>query len=145
MQSDEIPFTANPIDYTQASHDLHNQGFDDYALKSFRQGIKNWPENSIVLMALGNAEYSSGNYVDAIAAFKRELKLRVRNENAWNNLAYALAAKNCKTKAIKAISCANELSPDDANIQQSLLELQRMSATNDGACEAFRCPVNLND
>lgn len=142
VQPGAIPSTANPVDYTQASQDLHNHGFNDHALKSFRQGTVKWPENSIALMALANAEYSAGNFTHAIDAFKRELEHRVKNATAWNNLAYVLAAKNCKLEAIKAISCANALLPDDFNIQQSLLELQRMSISHEGGCETLHCPVN---
>lgn len=138
----EVPFTARPVNYTQASYDLQKSGHADYALKAFRQGAKKWPENSIVLMALGNAEFAADNYVNAIAAFKRELKFRKKNAAAWNNLAYSLAANNCKLAAIKAVNCASSLSPDDTNIQQSLLELQNTSVTNEGLCEEVHCPVD---
>jgi len=136
----KIPFTATPLNYTQACKDLQQSGFSAAALKAFRQGAIKWPGDSIVLMSLGNAEYAAGNYTQATVAFSRELDIRALNANAWNNLAYALAAKNCRTKAIKAIQCASRIAPDDVNIQKSLQEIQAMPVTNTGSCEITDCP-----
>ncbi len=124
VQPGEVPLTATPLNYTQAGQNLLQSGLTTEALKAFRQGAKKWPDNSIVLMALGNAEYSAGHYTQAATAFNREIELRALNASAWNNLAYALAANNCKAAALKAISCANRIKPDDVNIQKSMLEIK---------------------
>ncbi len=136
----QIPLTATPLNYTQASSELQQSGFTASALTAFRQGAKKWPGDSIVLMALGNAEYAAGNYTQATTAFNRELEIRALNASAWNNLAYALAAKNCTKEAIKAIHCANKIAPNDLNIQKSLLEIKAMPAANKGSCKIVGCP-----
>jgi len=138
----EIPFTANPIDYTQASQDLQSSGFPRQALKAFRAGAKRWPDNSITLMALGNSEYAAGNYDKALLAFYSELNQRKTNASAWNNLAYVLAAKNCKDQALQAVNCAMSLSPSDKNIEQSLLEIHQSSVSDTGSCENITCPTH---
>lgn len=137
----EIPFTANPVDYTQASQDLQSSGFPQQALKAFRAGVSRWPDNHITLMALGNSEYAAGNYDKALLAFNSELNQRKNNATAWNNLAYVLAAKNCKDQAIQAVNCAISLSPNDKNIQQSLLEIRQSSVSNTGSCVNINCPA----
>lgn len=136
----EIPLTANPVNYIQTSHDLALSGFEIKALKSFRQAAKRWPANSIVLMTLANTEFSAGNYDRAEQAFNRELNQRPDNVTAWNNLAYVLASKNCKTQAVEAIHCAALISPDDKNIQKSKNEILQMPAQNSGSCEKISCP-----
>lgn len=140
VEPGEIPLTANPVNYTQTSHDLQLSGFNKKALKAFRQGAKRWPDNSIVLMALGNTEFTAGNYDNAYQAFNSELNQRATNAVAWNNLAYVLTSKNCKKQALEAINCAASLSADDKNIQQSIKEIQQMSARSSGTCKILRCP-----
>lgn len=142
MQPGKIPSTANPVTYAQSCHDLQQAGLVDHALIAFRQGKNEWPDNSIALMALGNAEFSVGNFVHAIDAFQREIGIRPKNASAWNNLSYALAANNCKEQAFRAITCASRISPNDTNIQQSLLEIYQMPISNKGQCEDIICPVN---
>lgn len=135
-----IPFTATPLNYIQASKDLQQSGFAIAALQAFRQGATKWPEESIVLMALGNAEYAAGNYTQATVAFNRELAIRALNASAWNNLAYALAANNCKTEAILAIRCANKIAPNDTNIQKSFEEIKSIPVTDNRLCQIAKCP-----
>ena len=141
MTPGKIPYTANPLDYTQASHDLQQSGFEEQALKAFRQGAKRWPDDSIALIALGNAEFSAGNLADSTRAFEHELQQHTGNHLAWNNLAYVLAARNCKKEALKAVSCALRLSPEDPNIQQSMVEIEQMPESDSGACNEIHCPI----
>ena len=126
MPLGEIPFTANPYDYVQACYDLQKSKGIKQSLISLKSGAKKWPETSILLMALGNAEFSAGNYSKAITVYQRELTLRPKNATIWNNLAYAFAANHCKKQALKSIHRAKQLSPNDANIQQSLLEINHL-------------------
>lgn len=142
MPPGEIPFTANALDYTQSCHDLQKTRGMDHALDAFRQGEKKWPKQSIVLMALGNAEFSAGYYINAIAAYKREISFRPENAAVWNNLSYALAANNCKQQAVRAIHCARRISPNDTNIQHSYLEIEQSSATDEGQCNEIHCPID---
>jgi len=141
LQPGEIPFTAIPYLYTQASLELQKSGMTTNALKAFRQGVKKWPDNSIVLMASGNAEYAAGHFDQAITAFQSELKLRALNANAWNNLAYSLSAKSCNAAALEAVLCANKINPDDKNIQQSILQIKAVIGTDTKSCHTLPCPV----
>jgi len=140
LKPGEIPRTANPVTYTSVSHDLDTSGFKNEALNAFRQGARRWPDNPVVIMALGNSEYAAGNYDSAEKAFEREIKLRADNAAAWNNLAYTFAAKNCKNKAVDAINCAVLIEPNEMNYQQSADEIATLSASNQGSCVSIVCP-----
>lgn len=137
----EVPLTASPLAYTKASHSLESSGFKKSTLKALRAGASRWPEESILLMALGNAEYAARNYDKANQSFSRELQLRPDNAAAWNNLAYTLAARSCKSAALKAIACALELTPEDQNLQSSALELRAMEVKSQGkgSCKVRQC------
>lgn len=140
MPPGDIPVTSNALDYVRASHDLQQSGQVDQALRALRQGQIKWPVESIILMALGNAEYSAGNHGEAIAAYQSEIELHPQNAAAWNNLSYALVAANCKTEAIKAISCANLIWSDDENLQHSRQEIGQMPDNGKGGCQPVHCP-----
>jgi tetratricopeptide (TPR) repeat protein len=140
MPPGKIPQSANPIQYIQSCHDLQKTR-GNIALKAFQSGAERWPHESIVLMALGNAEFDAKNYSNAIAAYQQEIIHRPKNEMAWNNLSYALAANQCKQLAIAAVMCASQLSPDDKNIQLSLLEIEQFVSGNSGKCTEIICPV----
>ena len=137
----KIPFTATPLNYTKACKDLQQSGFPAAALKAFREGLKRWPDSSIVLMAAGNAEYAAGHFDQAVTAFQRELKLRAFNANAWNNLAYSLSAKSCSVAALEAARCAGKINPDNKNIQQSILQIKAVIGTDTKSCHTLPCPV----
>ena len=139
----DIPVTAMPLNYTKASHQLDLSGFKNEALTALRSGASKWPDESIVLMALGNAEYAAGNYKQSSQAFLKEISLDQSNANAWNNLAYSEAARNCKSAAIKAVQCALALKPDDPNIQSSAREIESMRITEERGCPIPECMYEL--
>lgn len=139
----EIPVTAQPVPYTRAGHDLQMSGFPDRALRAFRRGAQRWPDHSIVLMALGNAEFEAGHYDRAQQAFSRELELRADNAIGWNNLAYALANRHCGFQALEAVRCAIALEPNNSNFRQSLDDIRGMTRASVSACEVPVCPRPL--
>lgn len=142
MKPGQVPVTATPLNYAQASHELSQAGFSEQALVAFRQGVKEWPDDSLTLMSLGNAEFSAHNLEAAKYAFEYELKLRETNHLAWNNLAYVLAARNCNQSAKEAVSCALQISPNDQNVQQSKAEILSFPENNLGSCMQIACPIS---
>lgn len=136
-----IPITATVVEHIKASHELMKAKGIELSVKAFRSGLERWPDNSLMLVSLANAEYSAGNWPSAIKHLQQEISLRPKNSSAWNNLAYALAANGCQDEAISAIQCAGNLAPQDNNIKHSLVELQQTKASKTGACEKVVCPV----
>jgi tetratricopeptide (TPR) repeat protein len=141
----EIPYTATPTEHIKASYELQQVKGMDLAIKAFRSGVKKWPEDSLVLISLANAEYTVGNWQNAIDYLQKEISLRPDNSTAWNNIAYALSANNCKEQAILAVECALELAPDNENIRHSWLEIQQTTAENTQGCMNISCPVQHGD
>ncbi|MDH5738441.1 MAG: bacteriocin-processing peptidase family protein, partial [Gammaproteobacteria bacterium] len=124
----EVPITAEPLIYTRSAHQLDKAGFQYEALMALRSGARVWPQASIALMALGNAEYLAGNIESANAAFIQEIKQRRDNAAAWNNLAYGLSASQCHHQALAAISCALQQQPDNENYRRSAREIENLAS-----------------
>lgn len=139
----EIPASATAARYIRAVHQAETGGQAATALAAYRQAGKHWPDTSMVQMALGNAEYAGGDYAAADAAFARAIAIDASNAQAWNNLAYALVAQQCRVAAIKAISCAVRLAPEDDNIRHSLQEIISQRDIPAGSCDLPQCPQFL--
>ncbi len=140
-QSGEIPLTASFLEHIKASHELEKSKGMEYAIAAYRSGLKRWPGNSLMLIALANAEYALSNWQASVHLLQKEISLRPNNATAWNNLAYALMAKDCKRQALLAAECAIELSPEDQNISDSYVEIKRSHAGNTGDCKNIQCPL----
>jgi len=138
-----IPATANALNYTQAARDLNKAGFNSEALDAHRQAAVHWPQQLITHMTLGNAEFAADNLNAANQAFQQAITLVPDNAQAWNNLAYTLAAQQCPTAAINAINCAVKLAPTDPNIIASQAELSHQPQATSTHCSSVpRCPNN---
>ena len=143
MPSGKIPATAVPNNYLLSAFDLERGGFKQLALDSYRQAATKWPDNIAALMALGNSEYSMGNMAKAQLAFTRVVQQKPENSTAWNNLAYALVARDCNQAAVSAVMCASLLAPTDDNIKHSLDEISLMNNGGDESCPILSCPIPL--
>jgi tetratricopeptide (TPR) repeat protein len=135
----DIPASANPHDYIKACHDLQHNIPLDQALPAYRQAAMQWPDNSLALMALGNAEYAAKDFQAAATAYQQELRNRPRNADAWNNLAYTLASLQCTNQALEAINCALKIDPKNANFMQSLQEIEHMPISTGERCMEIYC------
>ncbi|MDH5484887.1 MAG: PA2778 family cysteine peptidase [Gammaproteobacteria bacterium] len=137
-----IPQSAKALKYTQAAHELSESGFRNDALISYRAAAKKWPRDTVTTMILGNAEYTAGNLLAAENSFRQSIENEPLHADAWNNLAYVLAARGCPTTARQAINCALTLSPDNNNIRQSYKELIGQLAVDSAECMPIICPQN---
>ena len=128
----KIPATAVPDAYLFSSNALGELGFKGEALIALRSGADRWPENYLIQMAVGNAEFDAGSYMKAYTAFSRAIAVNKENADAWNNLAYALAYMGCRQESSQALQCAVSLRPEDDNIRSSAIELNQL--TGDVVC-----------
>ena len=119
----EIPRTAEPSRYLKAAHAFEETGNPQLALRAYRAAGKHWPDDTTVWMALGNAEFSSRNWLKAVQAFENATRLEPDSITGWNNLAYALHASGCRAEAQAALQCALKISPTDKNLRDSAREL----------------------
>lgn len=137
---DEVPVTADVLPYSRSASDLMQSGHQQAALTAFQTASQRWPGKALPQMMLGNAYYTLADYQAARLAFSRAVEIEPDNAQAWNNLAYALTASQCRVGAIKAIGCAVRLAPEDQNLSDSLREIVGDHDVPAGQCEVPNCP-----
>jgi len=140
-----LPVASSSAAVVTAAAGLERLGMTAAALKGYRSAARRWPDDHLVLMALGNGEYAIGNHARAEAAFRRDLGHHPGAAEAWNNLAYALAEQGCLQVARKAVECATRLEPDNADYRASLEELSRQRQGSRTACRPVECPRASTD
>lgn len=113
----------------QAVSALEGIGKQTEAREAYRAFAEKWPNNPAARMGLGNVEYALG---DAEAAFRHALD-RPGFALAWNNLPYALAARQCLQMARTAARCAARMSPADATVAHTLEDMENLPAAGKGA------------
>ena len=140
-QPGEVPVSANVLDYSRSASELMLAGHQSQALEAFQAASKRWPDEILPQMMLGNVLYADKNYAEAQTAFTRAVTINPEHAQAWNNLAYALIARQCRVGAIKAIGCAVRLAPEDKNLSDSLKEIVSQGDIPNGQCDVPRCPL----
>jgi len=140
----QLPLQAEPLDVVRAALELETSA-PQAALQSLHSASTRWPDDYLVAMALGNAELSAGHAKPASQVFLKALKLKPAAADAWNNLAYSLAAEGCGQSALAAVQCAVRLTPASAAFQESLRELSASKKHNQAQCASIpACPVPEN-
>jgi len=123
MPVGEIPKTAKPLRYLQTAYAFEETENPELALKAYQSASRQWPDEAIVWMALGNMALDSQDWPKAIKAFNTALNIEPESIIGWNNLAYALHAYGCGTQAKNALQCGMNLQPADPNLQDSWSDL----------------------
>lgn len=136
----EVPVTANVVQYSRSASDLMESGHQKAAMTAFETAGEHWPDKALPQMTLGNAYYAEENYPAAHKAFNKAIAIEPENAQAWNNLAYVLTARQCRVGAIKAIGCAVRLDPKDKNLSDSLKEIVGQKDIPAGQCQVPQCP-----
>jgi len=138
---DEVPVTANVVEYSRSAVALMQSGREKAAMQAFNTAGDYWPDQALPQMTLGNALYAMKDFEGAQAAFTQAVNNEPDNAQAWNNLAYVLMARQCRVGAIKAIGCAVRLDPEDQNLSDSLKEIVGQRDVPAGQCEVPKCPL----
>ena len=141
---EQIPVTAEPLRYLNAALELEQTHQLEAAYQAYQMAVKRWPDRPQIWLALGNAAYQRRQFRESVEAFINTTQAEPANVTGWNNLAYALLELGCPQQAKRAVACALELAPQDANIQDSQKDIE---AGVDGRdhhvtdCPRIRCPV----
>jgi len=140
LPAGRVPATADLSSYLKAAYALEQTGLNQAALLAYRSGTDKWPSAFDAWLALGNLSYQLHALEASLSAYMRAAGIEPGNATLWNNLAYALHESGCIAEARKAIGCARRLAPDDANIQDSAVEIEsRPAAAPAAACPEFAC------
>lgn len=127
LNPDELPASAGLDQVEPAAAALERVGRTGEAGIAYASILNHWPESYVALMGLGNIRYKEGDLTAAEASFRLAISSQPDRAEAWNNLAYVLAAKGQKSDAAEAAQKAIKLSPN--NKQQYLETLQELSET----------------
>ena len=144
VPSERIPVTAEPLRYLNVALELEQTHQLEAAYQAYQMAAKRWPDKSQIWLALGNAAYQRRQYHESVEAFINITRVEPANVTGWNNLAYALLELGCPPQAKRAIACALELAPQDANIQDSQKDIEAGVSKRDhhlADCPDIRCPV----
>ena len=135
-----FPAQVKPSTYLQSVSALESVGKQKEAREAYRASAEKWPDNPAAWMGLGNVEYALGDAEEAEAAFRRALDLP-GSALAWNNLAYALAARQCPRMARAAARCAARMSPEDPIVAHTSKDMENVPEAGEEACFALpACP-----
>ncbi len=125
LEPDDLPATADVTDVERAAAALERVGRTEEAATAYSTILRRWPDSYAALMGLGNVLYGGGDLAAAEEAFRQAIAVQPSRAEAWNNLAYVLAAKGQQSEAVAAAEMAIELSP--GNERPYLETLQDLS------------------
>lgn len=127
LNPDGLPASADVSQVEHAAAALERVDRTKEAAVAYSTILKRWPKSYPALMGLGNLHYADGDLATAEIAFRLAILEHPGRAEAWNNLAYVLAAKGQKREAVAAAQRAIKLSP--GNEQPYLETLQDLSET----------------
>ncbi len=125
LPPDTLPASADAPSVLKAAMGLERAARFPEAADAYRAILRRWPDSFIGLIGLGNAQFANGDPIGAESVFRNAIDLQPRRAEAWNNLAYALAAQGRRNEAIAAALEAVRLAPGDHG--QFLHTLQEVS------------------
>jgi hypothetical protein len=123
LNPDDLPASADVSHVERAAAALERIGRLEEATIAYSTILKRYS----ALMGLGNVRYEDGDLAAAESAFRLAISEHPGRAEAWNNLAYVLAAKGEQREAVAAARRAIKLSP--GNEQPYLETLQDLSET----------------
>lgn len=135
LPPDRVPATATALPFLRAAHDLETTGRTIAAGIAYRTAEATWPNQPAAPMARGNLAWQLGQREEAIGHFLRTARQFPEFPEGWNNLAYALEARQCNAAATRAARCAATLAPERFG-DSDLLE-----ARSNASAQSVNCPV----
>ena len=127
LRPDDLPENAKPDAISRATAGLERAGRMQEAAAAYSAMLSRWPDNYGALMGLGNVQYKMGDLRSSETAFRRAITTQPDRAEAWNNLAYVLAAEGRREEAIRAAQKAVGLSNDtDGPYHDTLRDLSKI-------------------
>ncbi len=125
-----------PFLYTKASQDLLSTGQAAAGLSALNTATQQWPEYWLPYFLLGN-HYFSSQPKQAANWFKQGLSAAQQQVAYLNNYALLLSNLACHGQASDLINQALQLAPQDANLLDSLQQIQQaqQGAVSDAQCQ----------
>ena len=103
-----VPETADPESFVGAVLALERVS-ETGGRQGYASALARWPDHLLARIALGNAEYRSGDLRAAEAAFREAARRHPESADAWNNLAQTLLELGRRQDAFEAAQRAVHL------------------------------------
>lgn len=92
-------------------------------MRHWQTAASRFADDGKLHFAYANALWQAGRKAEALNAFEKTVTLTPSLAPAWNNLAYARLDQGDGDAAREAVCRAHTLAPDDANIDDSVVEI----------------------
>ncbi|WP_181919511.1 PA2778 family cysteine peptidase [Alkalilimnicola ehrlichii] len=133
VEPTEVPASAAPSSYLAAAFELEQAGRVDAAQHAYRSGLKHWPNEPNLALALGNSYYSDGDVDMAIDIYQHAIARGAYSGPLYNNLATALAEREQWAAAEAAARSAIAL--NDAHREHYRKTLTTIRCRQSNSCQ----------
>jgi hypothetical protein len=123
LPPDELPVSADEHAVLRAAAGLERVQHYAAAATAYEAIARRWPASYGASMGLGNARYAQTDFPGAETAYREVIARRADDANAWNNLAYALAAQGRRADAVEAAERAVLHGGDATRYRETLEEI----------------------
>lgn len=117
----ELPSSVSPKTFLRSVYEFEKAGDVEGAIRTYQSALMRWPDNTEILFALANANYSASHLIEAEAHYRKLLALNPSHPLALNNLAMVLCRSHRSGEALKLL---DKIVSDDPKIQ-SLVKASR--------------------
>lgn len=111
LPPDQLPVSADQDTVLRAAAGLERAGRGPEAAAAYSAILARWPDSFAAHMGLGNVWFGDGDMTAAERAYRQAIDASPERAEAWNNLAYVLAARGRTEDAVAAAREAVRLSP----------------------------------
>jgi len=122
LRPSQLPVSADKETVLRAAAGLERVGLGPEAAAAYSGILVRWPGSFAALMGIGNVWYGDGDMAGAELAYRQAIDASPQRAEAWNNLAYVLAAKGRTEDAVAAARQAVRLSPENEELYLDTLE-----------------------
>jgi Flp pilus assembly protein TadD len=84
-------------------YDFEKTGDSSGAIRTYKSALTRWPEDTDILFALANAEYTVSNFAEAEKDYRKLLALSPAHPLALNNLAMVLCRTHRSDEGLKLL------------------------------------------
>ncbi len=130
LRPGELPANPDRNRYIEAVAGLEQTGHPLAARDAWQAGLSQWPDDSVLLFGLANAQYALGNFSAAELGFLVILRNDEASLIARNNLAMTLVAQGRNREALEQIDTALNLAVDSPLLEE-LLDTQSSILSTD--------------
>lgn len=120
LRPGELPADPDRGRYIEAVTGLEQTGHALAARDGWQAGLSQWPDDTVLLFGLANAQYALGNFSEAEALYLVMLRKDDALLIARNNLAMTLLAQGRNSEALEQIDTALHLAANSPLLEELL-------------------------